>query len=212
MTDHGSTITWKIETNVTKEPIELIIDSGSEICVVAADKLKNNIELKKPIYLTGINGADSAIQTQGSVIGTFKTKDNSSWVSQIHIIDGKYAGQFDGYLGYDMLKRYGAIIDFAKGIIWLRRLKNEAQIDAESKHMEIKRNKIGQIKPKKEEIENVNNEKSTYEKNNELKKIKEIEATTESIRNLFKLETEKEYLQSITIEENDNEVTKLFKI
>lgn len=109
-----------MKTDFTKRPVELIIDTGSELGLVASDTVKENKNIQKPIYhLTGIAGQSHRVETDGHLVGNFITDDKTNWLTQIHLIDRRHAGKYDGYVGYDFLKKYGAKVDVHNRVLEL---------------------------------------------------------------------------------------------
>lgn len=118
---NNGTLSWIVNSDVSERPIELLIDCGADITIVAGDTLKPNIRPKKPIYqMTGVTGPDNPVSTRGMVVATFSTKEEDNWLAEIHIVDRNCTGQFDGFLGMDFLSKYNAIIDINKGILTLQ--------------------------------------------------------------------------------------------
>lgn len=116
----NDTLSWRVKTDFTKDPLELIIDTGSQIGLAATDTVGRDTQIQKPIYqLTGITGKENKVGTDGEVMGNFITDDNMKWLTQIHLINRKYAGRYDGYVGYDFLEKYGARIDLHEKILEL---------------------------------------------------------------------------------------------
>ena len=98
-----------------------MVDTGAPITLVAQDKLKRNVQPKKPIVLiSGVVGSDHKIATKGQIVGTFHTNGKSNWVNEIHVVGRESAGPYDGFLGLDFLKKHRAIIDIANGLLILR--------------------------------------------------------------------------------------------
>lgn len=123
--------TWKITTNFTTRPIELLVDTGAQITLINEQLLKDDIILQnKPIQLTGFDGTTNATTTKGMYVGKFFTEDQMSWPVEAHIVDRKSAGPYDGYLGYDFLQYYNAIIDLEKGTLQLRILPENREENA----------------------------------------------------------------------------------
>lgn len=117
----NGSLSWQIKTNVTPEPIEILVDCGSEITVIADGVLKKNISKTRPIYqISGILGNEHTALTKGQVIATFTTEEKYNWISEVQIVDSKCTGRYDGLLGIDFLRKYNAIIDFGRGIITLQ--------------------------------------------------------------------------------------------
>lgn len=117
---NDSTISWQVKTDMTSDPVELLIDCGAEICIISDKKTLKNKPIKKPIYrITGVTGKDSSFNTGGSLVGNFITDDNNDWLAEIHLVDSKYTGNFDGYVGLDFLKKHRTIIDLHTGTLKL---------------------------------------------------------------------------------------------
>lgn len=59
--------------------IELLIDCGADITIVADDTLRPNIKPGKPIYqMSGVTGPENTVSTQGMVVATFTTKEKDN--------------------------------------------------------------------------------------------------------------------------------------
>lgn len=106
-----------MRTDFTKKPVELLIDTGSQIGLVASDTVKPETSIGKPIY--HLTGQQNKVATNGHLIGNFLTDDKTKWLVRIHLVDRKYTGNSDGYVGYDFLKDYGAKIDVHNRILEL---------------------------------------------------------------------------------------------
>lgn len=110
--DRTRTPIFAFVNSFTSDPVELLIDCGAEVCIISDQKTLKSKQAKKPIYrITGVTGNDSSFNTKGSLIGNFITDDNNDWLAEIHLVDDKYTGNFDGYVGLDFLKKHHAIID-----------------------------------------------------------------------------------------------------
>lgn len=137
LNDHGTVNIWEIETDVTKRPIRIIIDTGSEATLIANDVIKNdmNIEASK-ILLTGIAGNEHPITTDGLVHGQYILGD-SKWQDVFHLISRQFTGPYDGFLGLEFLKTYKAIIDLHENSLRLTKggqpneMKENSQVYAE---------------------------------------------------------------------------------
>lgn len=100
-----------LKTNLCERPIKLYIDTGAAISIVADDVIKNEIIKENDIInLFGLDGKEVSIKTQGIVHNIF-TMGNSLLKTKLHIVDRKYVGPGDGYLGIDFLAPYKVIID-----------------------------------------------------------------------------------------------------
>lgn len=113
--------TWKINTNFTKRPIELLVDTGAQVTLIDETTLIDDIILtERAIQLTGFDGTTNATTTKGMYLGKFITHDGLEWPVETYVVDSKSAGPYDGYLGYDFLFYYNAIIDLKMGTLELR--------------------------------------------------------------------------------------------
>lgn len=102
--------------------------------MVAADAIKTNQDICKPIYhLTGINGQNHRVSTKGHLIGNFITDDDMKWLTEIHLIDRQNAGKYDGYIGYDFLKKYSATVDIHDKVLELHPTSNSTSLSAQTK-------------------------------------------------------------------------------
>lgn len=109
-----------IQSNLWEWPITLMIDTGAAISIIAEDKINERIKIKnKTINLFGIAGRDKSIKTRGEVTAIFEVGD-SKLSSSMHIVDKRYSGPASGYLGFDFLKTYKAIIDLKQMKLILR--------------------------------------------------------------------------------------------
>lgn len=107
----NSTLHIKLFTNVTKRPIVLIVDTGASITLVAQDTIMDFSPKRNcKIDLCGVTGTDNLIQTSGTVCG-YSAIENHILGTTMHLVDRKYAGPADGYLGFDFLSQYKTTID-----------------------------------------------------------------------------------------------------
>lgn len=108
------------ETNVTKRPIKLIVDTGSQISIIAEDTIREGVKIEPTTFnLIGITGSEHAIATLGDVKAQL-TFGSEEVPDQLTMVERRYAGTHDGYLGYEFLKKHKAIIDMEKGEIRLK--------------------------------------------------------------------------------------------
>lgn len=99
-----------LESDCRERPLKLLIDTGASITLLANDVNTKNSQVTK--YIIKLFGVvrDVSIETQGLISGKFKI-GGQEMESTFHLIDRKYAGPADGYLGYDFLSTYKTIID-----------------------------------------------------------------------------------------------------
>lgn len=106
-----------LETNLCARPIKLFIDTGATVSIIANDVVKNEVIKENYILnLFGIAGKEDSVNTQGMLHGIF-SMDNTSLKTKLHLIDRKYVGPGDGYLGFDFLAPYKVNIDLNKMIL-----------------------------------------------------------------------------------------------
>lgn len=124
--------------------------------LTATDTLKNGQKVKKPIYhLTGINGDQHKVKTGGHLMGNFITDDEMKWLTQIHLIDRQLTGKYDGYVGYDFLKRYKAKLDIHNKVLELHK-----PIDSDCLSAQQKPATKEQLEAKVEKLKSPNSPKS----------------------------------------------------
>lgn len=58
-------------------------------------------------------GRDVSVKTEGMVNGVLSINQNLLGTT-LHIVDRKYAGDSDGYLGFDFICAYRAVLNFRK--------------------------------------------------------------------------------------------------
>lgn len=99
-----------LKTNFSEKPLKLLIDTGASISLVASDMIHDKKSKHKYIVnLFGILGKDKSVQTEGLVRG-ISSISGCMLGTTLHLIDRKYSGPADGYLGIDFLTHYGSII------------------------------------------------------------------------------------------------------
>lgn len=164
-----------IQSNLWEWPITLMLDTGASISIIAEDKINKNIKIEKnTINLFGIAGKDKSIETKGEVKATFEVGDKKLDTT-MHIVDRKYAGPADGYLGYEFLKSYKTIID-------LKRMKMKIKLPEE--HMEENKKyfailPFNQNESKKNENKDKKENANKYNTSEYVKYFKDKEAARE---------------------------------
>lgn len=114
----------RIFTNVTTRPIRLIVDTGAVITLVACDLIMEMIEKTNcKLNLCGVTGQEHIIQTKCLIYGFSSINDRFLGIT-MHLIDRKYAGPADGYLGFDFLSQHKAKIDIANSKLYFNWINN----------------------------------------------------------------------------------------
>lgn len=103
-----------LKTNLCDRPIKLSIDTGAAVSIIASDLVRNEmIEENYKLNLFDIADKEICTTTQGMVYCIF-SMNNANLKTKLHIVDRKYAGPGDGYLGFDFLASYKVNIDLNK--------------------------------------------------------------------------------------------------
>lgn len=110
--------------DVANRALKLLIDTGSEITIVASDVIDNAEEIETTtVALTGLSGNKQTIPTEGTVKAKIFVND-VVLNEKIYIIQREntylQSEEFDGFLGRDFLKKHGATIDLHNDTIQLR--------------------------------------------------------------------------------------------
>lgn len=122
-------MTIAVPTNVTERPIRLIVDTGSQISIVAKDTIGPEVEIQPQKYnLTGISGKEHTVSTSGDVDARLMVGENTV-PDRLTLAERRYAGPYDGYLGHAFLRENNAVID----------MKNEEiKLEVKQEHSEEK--------------------------------------------------------------------------
>lgn len=116
----NNTMFISLYTNITKRPIKLVVDTGAVISLIADDIiLEETSKMNCILDLCGVTGQDNIIQTKGTVLG-YSAINNRLLTTTMHLVDRKYAGPADGYLGFDFLSQYKAVIDIEASKIYFK--------------------------------------------------------------------------------------------
>lgn len=98
-------------TNLSNRPLKLLCDTGAAISILASDIVLDRIKrVDCVINLYGIAGKDVSVKTQGMVVGLFRMSKQLI-ATTLHLVDRKYSGPADGYLGFSFFQNYNIIID-----------------------------------------------------------------------------------------------------
>ena len=137
-------------------PLKFLIDTGASITLLADDIISDGTNIMNYIVkLFGVVGKETFIKTKGTVYSKILI-ENEALETAFHLVDRKYVGNGDGYLGYDFLSTYKTIIDmnemnikFSLNMKSLEKVENyNEKIDEEIKEIE------NNLKPKRwEELE-----------------------------------------------------------
>lgn len=131
-----------LKTNLCDRPLKMLIDTGAAVSIIANDIIKENIHKTSYFFsLFGIAGKDVSVTTEGMVHGIFNF-DDTFLGSTLHLVDRKYTGTGDGYLGFDFLAPYKVTIDLNN--MYLR-----INLDELIKNESHDEEKIDDILPKK---------------------------------------------------------------
>lgn len=103
-----------LKTNLIDRPIKFLVDTGASISLLASDLVSEHInKINYTIDLYGMVGKEVSVQTQGMVHSILSFNGHLLGTT-LHLIDRKYAGPGEGYLGYDFLCPYGVIMNLSK--------------------------------------------------------------------------------------------------
>lgn len=196
-----------LETNLCERPIKLFVDTGAAVSIIANDVIENEVIRENYILnLFGIAGKEFPIKTEGMVHGIIDF-NNTFLGSTFHLVDRKYIGTADGYLGFDFLAPYKVNIDLGQICLQIN-LDNIMQRELQSEKSSLN---------KEEEIE----QNLTVEKENSLKSSAEEKEETEefflniliqnydfepinSLINVQNSKTEKNHEEKINLKELNN--------
>lgn len=102
----------KLRLNFAKQPITLLLDSGSMLTLISTDMLLDTVQIiRSSVIISGIAGSTHTISTKGAVFGGVLFEKTSVRFN-FHLIDRAYALAGDGYLGLNFLLKFRAIINF----------------------------------------------------------------------------------------------------
>lgn len=109
-TENGAPFIY-LNTNLCDKPLKFLIDTGATITILASDVITKEVtKINYIVNLFGIVGKEASVQTEGMVQSIFSIS-NRPFGTTLHLVDRKYSGPADGYLGYDFLSPYKVNID-----------------------------------------------------------------------------------------------------
>lgn len=100
-----------VSTNLYDRPLKFLIDTGASISLISSDALhKETSKIDYVVNLYGIMGKDVSVKTEGMVNGILSF-DGHFLGTTLHVVDKRFAGPADGYIGFDFLSPYRVVID-----------------------------------------------------------------------------------------------------
>lgn len=109
-----------IESNLCERPLKLLVDTGASLSLISKELVKGDTYKREiQINLYGLVGKEVSIQTEGITYAILRV-GNQFLDTTFHIINGKYTGHGDGYLGYDFLSLYKTSINLEKMKIYIK--------------------------------------------------------------------------------------------
>lgn len=102
-----------LKSNFCERPLKLLIDTGASITLLANDIIPKNLNVIN--YIIKLFGVvrDISIETCGMMNATFDI-DDKKLETVLHLVDRKYAGPADGYLGYDFYRHIKQLLTWTK--------------------------------------------------------------------------------------------------
>lgn len=208
LNENNDILTWTMQTDVTTEPIKLIVDTGSQITLVAKDKIKKEVRIMPPkYYLTGISGSQHQVSTAGNLIANIMV-GHDKLTDTFNLIERQYSGPFDGYLGMNFMSKSKAIINVKEKIIQMNLMNNEKNYNENEKRRARKQNEINNEIENEDKNETKNDIENKIENENENIIKNEINNKNKNenkkeIKNDIKNEIENE-IKRITVNETNN--------
>ncbi|CAH3879242.1 unnamed protein product [Pieris brassicae] len=106
-----------IESQVSDNPLSLLVDSGSAICLLKESSIHVNRKLNKElIKIKGIDPGDEPTQTEGHFQLKLKTSKTKFIPFKFHVVKNINL-PYDGIIGTDFLTEFGCKIDYTCDIL-----------------------------------------------------------------------------------------------
>lgn len=172
---------WFINTDFTTRPIKLLVDTGAQVTLISNDVLLPEVKLSKNVInLTGITGLQNSLITKGALRGGFIAADGTRWPAEVHVIDRSVLDTYDGYLGFDFMFAYAAIINLGNNSIELfsknEDINENSNIDNDSDASSLNNDEIINKKSYANLTQNINKPKCIV---NQVEKISQFKQKNE---------------------------------
>lgn len=128
-----------VRTNLQEKRIRFLIDTGASISLLRSDLIPSSSrKIDYCVNLFGIMGKDVSVKTEGMIHAIFEINGHFLGTT-LHLVNRKYAGPADGYLGYDFLCPYGVTIDLDSMTMCLypRKILNQLPQNKSHEHISI---------------------------------------------------------------------------
>lgn len=159
-----------IEALSIDRPIKLLIDTGASVSLILSQLLSPKAVVQNhKCKLFGLGSSENGILSEG-LLHTNTTINGISLGLSLHVIDQKYIGSIDGFLGFDFLMNYNTNIDI-----------RDRKINFKLKDLFAKSTNQGNTEEKIKE--NIIIEENIEEKNHNYNDFYPIETHNESTNN-----------------------------
>lgn len=138
------TITIKATTDATEGTIKLMVDTGSQISLIAKERIKQGAKITQKGYIiSGIAGKDHAIRTEGTIQAKI-TINETELEEEFIIMEEKYLRPYDGYLGCEFLNRMKGSINLEDDKLILKQEERIIQPEGKTKQMQEQTDNINE--------------------------------------------------------------------
>lgn len=147
-----------LKTSLCKRPLKLLIDTGASVSIIASNVINKSIHKISHFFtLFGIAGKEVSVTTEGMVHSIFNF-NNTYLGSTFHLVDRKYLGNVDGYLGFDFLAPYKVAVDLESMCLRIN-LDNIMTHDSREDQLEEKEKSIPEV------VQEISEEKEKIKEN-----------------------------------------------